>query len=140
MTLVEVYAELVKRGVRCFSGNYDLDTGCDAVAVKVGNEWGVFLDDRRIRNAAEEMVATSHELAHIVSDATYGVEAPRELVRLAETVATRKQMEMVLPWESLCKEIRRGLEPWEIAEETNLTERFVRSAIDYWMEKRGKIA
>lgn len=140
MTLIEVYADLIRRGVRCFSGDYKLDTSADAVAIHLGDSWGIFLDHRRIRTTAEEMVAVSHEWAHIVEDATYGVDAPPALVRRAEMLAERKQIETVLPWRVLAKDLRDGLESWEIAEAEGVTESFVREAVEYWTEKRGKTA
>lgn len=140
MTLVEIYADLLKRGVRCFSGDYRLETGADAVAVHLGDSWGVFLDERRIRTSAEEKVAVSHEWAHIVEDATYGVDAPAELVKKAEVLADRKQIEAVLPWRKVARYLRSGMQPWEIAEAECLTEAFVQYGLKYWTETRGRTA
>lgn len=140
MTLAELYASLVRRGVRCFSGDYALDAGADAVVIKLGDAWGMFLDDRKIRTTAEEKVAVSHELAHIEEDATYGVDAPIDLKQKAEALAERRQIESVLPWRVLAKYLHRGLAPWEIAEAENVTEVFVLKALDYWFEKRGRTA
>lgn len=140
MTLAEIYAALVLRGVRCYSGDYDLDAGADAVVIKLGEAWGLFLDDRRIRSTAEEKVAVSHELAHIEENATYGIEAPAELRQKAEALADRRQIESVLPWRVLSRHLRRGLRIWEIAEAEAVTEDFVKKAVDYWMEQRGESA
>jgi len=140
LTLAEVYADLIRHGVRCFSGDYALDTGSDAVAVHLGDSWGVFLDDHRIRTTAEEKVAVSHEWAHIVEDATYGIDAPRSLVQLAEASACRRQYEAVLPWRTLSRYLRSGFAPWDIADAESLTEAFVRDAIEYWTQRRGMTA
>ena len=140
MTIYQIYADLVRRGVRCFSGDYNLDTGADAVAVKLGDAWGVFLDDRRIRTSAAEMVAVSHEWAHIAEDATYSIDAPPALKQLAEVIADRCQIEAVLPWRILARYLRAGAEPWEIADAEGVTEAFVRKALAYWIERRGKTA
>lgn len=140
MTLAQIYAALVRRGVRCFSGDYDLNTGADAVVVKLGEAWGLFLDDRRIRTTAEEKVAVSHELAHIEEDATYGIDAPAALRQKAEALADRRQIESVLPWRVLSRYLRKGLAPWDVADAEGLTEAFVRKAVDYWTEQRGKTA
>ena len=140
MTLAEIYAILIKKGVRCFSGDYGLEAGADAVVIKMDDSWGMFLDDRRIRTTAEETVAVSHELAHIVKDATYGIDAPVELRRLAEQKAERWQIETMLPWTVLARHLRRGLAMWEIAEAEGVTEAFVREAIAYYTERKGKTA
>lgn len=140
MTLIEIYADLIRRGVRCFSGDYGLDAGADAVTVKLGDNFGVFLDDRRIRTTAQEKVAASHEWAHIVEDATYGVDAPKELVKIAERRADFRQISEILPWCVIAPYLRQGLSVYEISERENVTEDFVRRAIRYWTEKRGKTA
>ena len=140
MTLVEIYADLRRRGCLFFSGDYDLDAGADAVTIKMQDGFGVFLDDRRITTTAKEKVAASHEWAHIVEDATYGIEAPPELVRMAEYIATRRQYEAVLPWGVISRYLRRGCSSWDIAETEGLTQAFVEKAIEYWTTKRGKKA
>lgn len=138
MTLTEIYADLCRRGVWCFSGTYNMDAPTDAVAIRLGSgAWGLFLDERRIRTTAEEKVAVSHELAHIVMDATYQLDAPKELKALAETVATRKQIETVLPWRVLQSYVRQGMEAYEIADREGVTEDFVRLALDHYIIKRG---
>ena len=138
MTIYQIYADLIRRGVRCYSGDYALDTGSDAFAVKVGERFGVFLDERRIKTTAEEKVAISHEWAHITENATYGIDAPPELVRKAECLADRKQIEAVLPWRAVAWYLRRGMQPWEIAEAECVTEAFVRAAIEYYTERKGR--
>lgn len=140
MTLAEVYADLLRRGVRLFSGSYAFDCGADAVAVKLGDAWGVFLDDRRILTTAEEKVAVTHEWAHIVTNATYGLDAPPALKQMAEMIADRRQIEAVLPWRTLSRDLRRGMQAWEIAEDEGVTEELVRQALTYYTEKRGKTA
>lgn len=140
MTLTEVYAALVRRGVRCFSGDYGLECGADAVVIKMCGSWGMFLDDRRIKTSADEMVAASHELAHIVTDATYGIDAPDDLKQLAERKAERWQIETVLPWQTLEEHLRNAREPWEIAEAEGVTEQFVREAMAYYIERKGMSA
>ena len=140
MTLTEIYADLIRRGVRCFSGAYGFDCKADAVAIKLGDSWGVFLDDRRIHTTAEEMVAASHEWAHIVTDATYQIDAPPELKRMAEVIADRRQIEAVLPWSVIAPLLRQGMATYEIADREGVTEDFVRAALDYYTQKRGLIA
>ena len=140
MTLTEIYADLIKRGVRCFSGAYGFDCKADAVAIKLGDSWGVFLDERRIHTTAEEKVAVTHEWAHIVTNATYGLDAPPALRQMAEMIADRRQIEAVLPWRTLSRDLRRGMQPWEIAEDEGVTEELVRQALDYYTQKRGKTA
>lgn len=140
MTLTEIYADLIKRGVRCFSGAYGFDCKADAVAIKLGDSWGVFLDERRTHTTAEEKVAVTHEWAHIVTNATYGLDAPPALRQMAEMIADRRQIEAVLPWRTLSRDLRRGMQPWEIAEDEGVTEELVRQALDYYTQKRGKTA
>lgn len=139
MTLTELYYGLIKRGVWCHSGTYNMDSGTDAVTIRLRDgTWGIFLDEGRIHTTAEEKVAVSHELAHIVTDATYCMDAPQELKRFAETIATRKQIETVLPWNVIADYIRQGMKPYEIAEREGVTEQFVNLALEYYLTKRGR--
>ena len=139
MTLTELYYGLIKRGVWCYSGTYNMECGTDAVTIRLRDgTWGIFLDEGRIHTTAEEKVAVSHELAHIVTDATYCMDAPQDLKRIAETIATRKQIETVLPWNVISPLLRQGMATYEIAEQENVTEQFVNLALDYYLSKRGR--
>ena len=83
--LTEIYNELIAMGALIFHGSYDLSGSCDSTTIKVGGRFGVFMDDVKIRTRAQELDAASHEWAHIVSDATYGVDAPAAVRMKAET-------------------------------------------------------
>lgn len=128
MTLTDVYADLVRRGVRCFSGAYGFECGADAATIKLGDTFGVFLDDRRIVTNAAEMEAVAHEWAHICEDATYSVDAPAAIRAIAERKATRFAYEHLAPYQTIRDGLQDQRTPAEIAASLNVTEAFVRDA------------
>lgn len=131
--LTEIYNELIAMGALVFHGRYGLSGNCDSVTIKVGGRFGVFMDDAKIRTRAQELDAASHEWAHIVSDATYGVDAPAGTVMKAETRATRTQIERVLPYIEMLKAMRAGdTTAFALAERFGITEDLVHKAYDYY--------
>lgn len=141
MNLPEIYAELLRRGVRCYSGDYNFDCGADALTIKTaGGAWGVFLDEKRIRTTAEETVAVGHEYAHVVEDATYTLDAPAALRALAETRANRFAYNHLAPFNDVVRLLRAGRSFSEIAAALNVTEAFLREAWEYYTGPGGMSA
>lgn len=131
--LTEIYEDLAAMGVKIFHGKYGLGSSCDSMTIKHKGRFGVFMDTGRIRNNAQELDAASHEWAHIVSDATYGVSAPPELIRKAETRADRTQIERVLPFEEMLREMKRGYTTvYALAERFGVPVELVQKAYDYY--------
>ena len=132
-TLTEVYNDLMDKGVYLFSGSYNLPDDCDAATVKLNDEFGVFLDIDKIRTLSQEKEAVSHEWAHITTNATYHLDAPWDVKRRAEVKATRAQIRKVLPWNELRAAVHNGHgTTFELSEMFNLSEDFIRTAIDYY--------
>ncbi len=131
--LTEIYNELMAMGVLIFHGRYGFSGKTDSVTIKAGGRFGVFLDDARIRTSAQELDAASHEWAHIVSDATYGVNAPAAVKQRAETRATRTQIERVLPYCEMLQAMKAGdTTAFALAEHFGITEELVHKAYDYY--------
>lgn len=131
--LTEIYNELIAMGALIFHGSYGLSGSCDSITIKVGGRFGVFMDDMKIRTRAQELDAASHEWAHIVSDATYGVDAPAAVRMKAETRATRTQIERVIPYVEMLKAMRTGdATAFALAERFGIPEELVHKAYDYY--------
>lgn len=131
--LTEIYNELMTMGVLIFHGRYGLSGKADSVTIKTGGRFGVFLDDARIRTRAQELDAASHEWAHIVSDATYGADAPAAVRMKAETRATRTQIERVLPFHDMLQAMKAGdTTAFALAEHFGITEDLIHKAYDYY--------
>lgn len=131
--LTEIYNELMAMGVLIIHGRFGLSGNTDSTTIKAGGRFGVFLDTVRIRTGAQELDAASHEWAHIVSDATYGVNAPPDVVAKAETRATRTQIERVLPYREMLQAMKAGdTTAFALAEHFGITEDLVHKAYDYY--------
>ena len=132
-TLNEVYYDLLAKGVIVFANDYHLSGDCDAATVKVGPHFGVFLDIDRIRTIRQEKEAVIHEWAHIVTDATYGVDAPAAVRQKAEETARRAEIKKLLPFEKMRGVIKAGCtQIYELSEFFNVSEEMVLEAIEYY--------
>ena len=132
-TLNEVYNDLLALDVTFFAAGYRLSGDCDAVTIKLGRNFGVFLDIDRIRTIRQEKEAVIHEWAHIVTDATYGVDAPVAIRQKAEETARRAEIKKLLPFEKMRGVIQAGYtQIYELSEFFNVSEEMVLEAIDYY--------
>lgn len=131
--LTEFYSDLLDRGVELFTGSYHLSGDCDALTLKLEDRFAVCLDIERVRTLVQEKEAVSHEWGHIVTDATYGVDAPPALRQKAECRANRAQLLRLLPYEDLQAAMRDGCqEVCQLAERFTVSEDTVRSAVAYY--------
>lgn len=131
--LTELYNELLSMRVNVFSGCYHLSGSCDSTVVRLGDQYGIFLDIDRIRTARQELEAVSHEWAHVVTGTTYNLDAPEENRQKAETRAKRAQIQRLLPYDALSSAMKEGdREVWQLAEKFDVSEDLIRQAVDYY--------
>ena len=131
--LTEFYSDLMARDVELLTGSYHLSGDCDALTLKLGGRYAVCLDIDRIRTLVQEIEAVSHEWGHIVTDATYGIDAPPALRQKAECRANRAQLRRLLPYEELRDAIAHGMrEVSQLADYFTVTEDTVRRALEFY--------
>lgn len=136
--LTEIYHDLAENQVMLFSGKYNFDCGADAVIICAGGQYGFFLDIDKIRTVTDENMAVGHEWGHFVTGSTYGMEANDELMRWCEAKAHRAQINKLIPFNELKSAIKEGkTSSFELAEYFDVTEPFVRDAIDYYTSQKG---
>ena len=131
--LTEFYSDLMARDVELLTGSYHLSGDCDALTLKLEGRFAVCLDIERIRTLVQEKEAVSHEWGHIVTDATYGIDAPPALRQMAECQANRAQLRRLLPYEELRDAMAHGM--WEVsqlADYFTVTEDTVRRALEFY--------
>lgn len=85
----------------------------------------------------EKLVHLAHELGHCVRGAFYNIYAVRDYRQKHERKADEWAIRRLIPYPLLKKAIRHGsTEPWQIAEDFNVTCKFAEKAMKYWREKQ----
>lgn len=131
--LAELYEALYDLGAVLVAEYAPLPGKADAAVVEADGLYGVFYDLNLINSMAKERVAAAHEWAHIITGATYTLGATPAMIQAAERKATRAQIEKLLPFDEMRAAMDAGCtETWELADRFEVTEEFVREAIDYY--------
>lgn len=92
--------------------------------------------DKRIKTRAEERVHLAHELGHCVRGAFYNAHAPLDIRQKHENRADHWAMRKLIPPEDLLKAFKSGItESWDLAEEFDVTEDFLRKTVTYYQEQ-----
>lgn len=130
--LTKVYNDLLARNVQMFAGDYNIGSA-DACTVKLSGNFGLFLNIGKIHSLRQEKEAVVHEWAHIVSDATYGVDAPEAVRHKAEETARREELKELLPFDEMRGVVQSGVtQIFELSEYFNVSEEKVSEAIEYY--------
>ena len=97
----------------------------------------VALDEKQIENSADRKVKLAHELGHCVLSAFYNRYSKFDLITQHEYRANRWAVEELLPFYRLRKALETGhIEIWDLAEFLELTEDFIKIAIEHY-ERQG---
>ena len=85
--------------------------------------------------AADETVKLAHEMGHCATGSFYNRRAACDVRQKHENRANRWAYRRLIPPEALEEAFRRGLrEPWELAKHFNVTEPFLRGALEYYRQ------
>ena len=98
----------------------------------------VAIDPWRLGSLAEERTKLGHELGHCETGSFYNEYAPLDVRQKHENHANRWAYKKLIPEDELKKALRHGYrEPWELAEYFDVTEPFLRGALDYYRMAAG---
>lgn len=98
----------------------------------------ILMDCGLINARPKERVHLAHELGHCIKGAFYNPYAALDIREKHEKRATRWAIQKLIPWRELENAVSAGVtEIWELAEAFDITEDFVRKAIDYYTGPRG---
>lgn len=96
----------------------------------------IAIDPFKLRSESDELIKLAHEMGHCMTGSFYNRWSPLDLRRKHERRAEIWAIKKVLPEEDLYNMFRKGIsEPWELAEELQLPEDFVRKAIAYYYDQ-----
>lgn len=91
------------------------------------------IDDSLVTTSDQERVHLAHEIGHCVRGAFYNRYSPFDLRQQQENRADRWAIRKLIPKSELDTAVARGYtELWELAEQFNVTEDFMRKAICFY--------
>ncbi len=93
-----------------------------------------YVDDERLESSKDERVHIAHELGHCVTGAFYNENSPVDNRGKCEETADRWAIKKLINKDELKRQIKRGLEIWELAEYFNVTEYFMQKACQLYFE------
>lgn len=92
------------------------------------------IDDERLESSKDERVHIAHEIGHCVTGAFYNEYSPVDNRGKFEAIADRWAVKKLINKDELKKQIKRGLEIWELAEYFSVTEDFIQKAFHLYFE------
>ena len=111
----------------------------DSATLEMNNRYAVFVDSSSFSTTADLKEAIAHEVGHCATGCTHTLSSPLDLIEKHEYQANRWAIERYLPFEEINQAMKKGYrEPWELADYFNVSERFIRKAINYYTGPRGK--
>ena len=113
--------------------------GCPQPGATIRDQgfYAVFLDFTKIQSTRLLRGVCYHELGHVATGALHKVDSPYELAERSEYRANRWAAQHHLTAEDFRQAFSDGCrEIWELAEYFELPERDVRSALEYWRDRR----
>lgn len=136
--VVEIYQKLTENDVLLFTGRYNFDCGADAAIICLSGKYGFFLDIDKIKTVTDENMALGHEWGHFITGSTHLVGASAELTNWCERKAYKAQIRTLIPFDELDNAVLSGkTSVFDLAEHFDVTEKFVKDALNYYLNEKG---
>ena len=133
VTLEKLYDKAEQENINIHNFNLENHKGC---YYEYKNKKFIFMNYCYINSETEEKLTLSEELAHYYTGATYNIDDTYYLKEKAEYKALKWQINTLLPYSELSTQIKKGLtEIWELAEYFQVSEDFIRQALEYYKNK-----
>lgn len=94
----------------------------------------VVIDTSAMENSADERTHLAHELGHCATGSFYNIESPLLVREKYEQKANRWAICKCVPKKELTQLLKKGYQPWELAEHFNVTQAFINKACKYYFE------
>lgn len=108
----------------------------DSMSTEISGRCYIGLDCSRSRTTAEEQACIGHELGHCLYGGFYTRQTPFDIVERHEVRADHWYIRQAIPRKTLFDLLRKGYDAWEIAEQLDTTEEYVRRAYYYYKDNR----
>ncbi|MEA4965412.1 MAG: ImmA/IrrE family metallo-endopeptidase [Oscillospiraceae bacterium] len=110
--------------------------GTKSITIHLSNtdDWGIFIDRRRIPDRVTEYSTLLHEGGHVATGATHEVSSPFDLVEKHEYKANKWAVEHAISEEDLDAAVAGGhTEIWDLAEHFDVTEDLMKKAVSWYV-------
>lgn len=109
------------------------ETGSLSIQDEAGR-CSIGLDESAMETSAEQTVHLAHEVGHCLTGSFYNRYAPCDLRQKHENRADRWAIRRLIDPARLYDALAAGItEPWELAEQFDVTESFMRKALRYYL-------
>lgn len=106
-----------------------------SISVQDEKDSAIFMDYSLLWKLSEERVHAAHELGHCITGSFYNPYSPYDVRKKHEHIADRWAIHKLVPLPSLLKAFEHGItEIWELAEVFDVTEDFMRKAVQLYKE------
>lgn len=105
-----------------------------SMSIASGRTGVIGLDNTSPMTTGEEQARLGHELGHCLYGGFYTRNAPYDVAEQHEVRADRWYIKRAIPRRTLYRLLKQGYDAWEIAEQLNTTEEYVRRAYYYYKE------
>lgn len=128
----DLYAIAEREGVSIL--NFPLPE-CTAIAMQNGeNGFAIGMDPSVLENSKTERVIVAHELGHCATGAVYTRNQDIFHKARAEYSASKWAVRTLIDREEFISLLKKGYRVWELAEEYNVTEDFIKEAYYFYCE------
>jgi len=108
-------------------------TNREALSILTPDGMFIAVDKDKIGTPEQWIVVTMHEAGHCATGSFYTEKFPFETRRRLEERADRWAIKKLVPEAELNEAVSKGItSPWELAEHFNVTEEFIRKAVEYY--------
>ncbi len=107
---------------------------CESISLESGDNCYIGIDNKQLDSSKEERVHMAHELGHCVTGSFYNEYSPVDNRGKCEAIADRWAVKKLINKDEFQKQIKSGMEVWELAEYFNVTEDFIRKAYHLYFE------
>ena len=107
---------------------------CESISLESDDNYYIGIDDMQLDSSKEERVHMAHELGHCVTGSFYNEYSLVDNRGKCEATADRWAEKKLINKDELLRQIKNGMEVWDLAEYFNVTEDFVRKAYHLYFE------
>ena len=107
---------------------------CESISLESDDNYYIGIDDMQLDSSKEERVHMAHELGHCVTGSFYKEYSLVDNRGKCEATADRWAVKKLINKDELLRQIKNGMEVWDLAEYFNVTEDFVRKAYHLYFE------
>lgn len=107
---------------------------CESISLESNDNYYIGIDDNQLDSGKEERVHMAHELGHCVTGSFYNEYSPVDNRGKCEATADRWAVKKLINKDELLKQLKNGMEVWDLAEYFNVTEDFIRKAYHLYFE------